>query len=239
MSERDRVSSLAPPALPLARSSAATIVSGLPRSGTSLVMQLLEAAGLPLARDDARPPDADNPRGYHELAAVKRLRTDAGFLENCRGRVVKIVAPLVVDVPPRLVGRVVFGERDLDEVLASQRAMLERSRATRRPDDASDEAALRRAFESALEKTRAWLARKVASQVLILDHRRLVEAPRASAEAILAFLERTADPAALPVDAAGQVDLDVRRADERARLAAAMAAVVEPALHRRRTDPRR
>lgn len=247
VSEGDGIPSFPPPALPLVRSSAPTIVSGLPRSGTSLVMQILEAAGLPLARDDARPPDADNPRGYHELAAVKRLRRDAGFLEDCRGRAVKIVAPLVVDVSPRLVGRVLYVERDLDEVLASQRAMLGRSGSTPRSDDAStdtstdtsDQAALRRAFEAALEKTRAWLEREVAAPVLFLDHRRLVEAPRASAEAILSFLERTADPAPSPVEPAGHAARDVHLSPERARLVAAMAAVVDPALHRQRTDPRR
>jgi hypothetical protein len=210
-------------ASPFALADRATIVSGLPRSGTSLLMQILEAAGLLLARDDARPPDPDNPRGYHELAAVKRLRRDAGFLVACRGRVVKIVAPLLMDVPVASIGRVLFVERDLDEVLASQRTMLARRGEALGP---TDEAALRRAFPASLDATRAWLARSGAPPVLFVEHRRLIEAPGESVARIAQFLERTAGGASAAADAAPPA--------VRERCVRAMAAVVDAALHRQR-----
>jgi hypothetical protein len=114
-----------------------TIVSGLPRSGTSMMMQMLEAAGLEIASDALRAADADNPRGYYELEAVKRIRDDDSFLGECVGRVVKIVAPLLPSLPEEYDYRIVFMERDLAEVLASQREMScgakQRSRSLRFP----------------------------------------------------------------------------------------------------------
>ena len=94
------------------------VVSGLPRSGTSLVMQMLAAAGLPVFGDDARPPDADNPRGYFEHAAVRRLAEDPSVLAAAEGRVVKVVAPLVRALPEGGRYRVIFVERAIDEVVA-------------------------------------------------------------------------------------------------------------------------
>ena len=105
-----------------------TVVSGLPRSGTSLLMQMLAAGGLPVQSDDERPPDRHNPRGYLEYAPVKRLRDDASFLGGAVGRVVKVVVPLVCALPVRLPNgvaldyRVVLVTRDPREVVASQDA---------------------------------------------------------------------------------------------------------------------
>jgi len=87
------------------------IVSGLPRSGTSMIMQMLDAAGLPVLTDGLRPPDSDNPRGYYEFEPVKALKTDASFLEAAVGRVVKVVAPLLPSLPPAYDYRIVFVER--------------------------------------------------------------------------------------------------------------------------------
>src|SRR5512134_4034770 len=101
-----------------------TVVTGLPRAGTSLVMQMLVAGGVPILVDGARPADADNPRGYLEFAPVKRLREDASWLPRARGRAVKVVVPLVCDLPPSERYRVLLVERDVREVLASQRTML-------------------------------------------------------------------------------------------------------------------
>lgn len=205
---------------PLAAPERITVVSGLPRAGTSLLMQLLEAAGLELARDDARAPDADNPRGYAELAAVKGIRRDASFLAGCRGRVVKIVAPLLTALPAVHAYRAVFVERDLAEVIASQRTMLQRTGHAAPPEG---EPALVRAFEATLARTRAWLAARPAIDVLFIDHRRLIEAPRPTVELLADFLRRTsADPARSESEAARQARL------------AAMGAVIDPALYRQR-----
>ena len=107
-----------------------TVVSGVPRSGTSLRMQCLAAAGLPLLWDEARPPDASNPRGYFELAAVKASGRDTSWLAQAEGRGVKVVHALLKNLPRDRRYRVLFMERAIDQVVASQNAMLARLGAT-------------------------------------------------------------------------------------------------------------
>ena len=102
------------------------IVSGLPRSGTSLMMQMLSSGGLEVVTDNVRTADVDNPRGYYELEKVKRVKADASWLPDVRGKVFKMVSQLLYDLPPTQCYRVIFMERDLDEILASQERMLER-----------------------------------------------------------------------------------------------------------------
>ena len=103
-----------------------TVVSGLPRSGTSMLMQMLEAAGYPCLTDGVRQADADNPRGYFEYEKVKRLRRDCSWLPEAKGKAVKIIVQLIPFLPFQLNYRVIFIERDISEVLASQREMLQR-----------------------------------------------------------------------------------------------------------------
>ncbi|HPG25868.1 MAG TPA: sulfotransferase domain-containing protein [Myxococcota bacterium] len=194
-----------------------TIVSGLPRSGTSLMMQMLEAAGSSIARDDERPADADNPRGYHELAAVKRIRADADFVRELEGRVVKVVAPLLVHLPSGPDYRVLFLERDLEAVLASQATMLARRGGA---TDADEQAALARAFGKSLERARRWLAERPAIATCFVSHARLLADPLPVALEIASFLEESGAFAEPP---------DAMRRGERAR---AMADVVDPTLHR-------
>lgn len=102
------------------------VVSGLPRSGTSMMMQILEAGGLPVLSDGVRTPDEDNPRGYYELEAVKRTKHDASWLEGSDGKVVKIVHALLADLPTDRPYRVVMMRRKTETVVKSQAAMLDR-----------------------------------------------------------------------------------------------------------------
>lgn len=104
------------------------VVSGLPRSGTSMAMRMLEAGGLKIVTDGEREADVDNPRGYYEDERVKDLASsgDKAWLRGARGRAVKVISFLLKDLPPDLNYRVVLMRRDLSEVLASQRKMLER-----------------------------------------------------------------------------------------------------------------
>ncbi len=218
------MSTSAPLAHPFAAPNRVTIVSGLPRSGTSLLMQMLEAAGLPIAQDGVRPCDPDNPRGYYELSAAKRLQSDARFLEGCRGRVVKLVAPLLLELPPQTACRLLFVERDLGEILASQRAMLERQG---KPVSAANDPGLARGFESVLARCRAWLARESGPPTLFVAHRALVDSPGQCVSRIARFLEQTAEGSRAPAHAVAA-----------ARARAAMAHVVDPALYRQRGDQR-
>jgi hypothetical protein len=103
-----------------------TVVSGLPRSGTSMMMRMLEAGGLPLLTDGQRRADPDNPLGYYELEVVKQLPGRAEWLKEAGGHAVKIVSALLEKLPREYDYRVIFMQREMKEVLASQRAMLER-----------------------------------------------------------------------------------------------------------------
>ena len=107
-----------------------TIVSGLPRSGTSMAMQMISAGGIAPLTDALRTADADNPRGYYELERVKALRTDKSWLDEARGKVVKVIHMLVPELPDDRAYRVVFLDRDVREVVKSQSTMLARNAKT-------------------------------------------------------------------------------------------------------------
>ena len=109
------------------------IVSGLPRSGTSLLMQMLAAGGITVITDKLRTADADNPRGYYEFELVKKIKQDASWLPQVRGKAVKMISQLLYDLPGNESYRVILMERDLDEVLVSQEKMLERLGRTAAP----------------------------------------------------------------------------------------------------------
>src|SRR5512140_1358443 len=104
------------------------VVSGLPRSGTSMVMKMLEAGGVPILTDGLRTADEDNPKGYFEVERVKKLAqdTDRGWLGEARGKGIKVISYLLKSLPPTFNYRVVFIRREIEEVLASQRKMLAR-----------------------------------------------------------------------------------------------------------------
>jgi hypothetical protein len=182
------------------------IVSGLPRSGTSLVMQMLAAGGLPVLTDDARGPDPDNPRGYFEHTGALALARNPAWLAAARGRAVKLVHALLPHVPAELPCRVVLLERNLAEVLASQSAMLRRRG---EPEVAADGPRLERAFGRQLREVRAQLEARPRTRLLLLEHARVIAEPAAAARELAAFL-------------GGGLDL------------AAMAAVVDVTLYRQR-----
>ena len=183
-----------------------TIVSGLPRSGTSLMMQMLAAGGIPPLTDHLRAADESNPRGYFEFDAVKRLRSDHSWLDLARGHAVKIIHLLLRELPTDrgLQYRVLFMRRPLGEVLASQRAMLERQ-----GKPAADDALLAKVFRGQLEQADEWLASAPGFSVLQVEHRALFESAPSTTERVNEFL-------------GGQLDV------------AAMLGVIEPALYRQR-----
>jgi len=162
-----------------------TIVSGLPRSGTSLMMQMLAAGGLPLLTDGLRRPDADNPRGYFEFEPVKRTRHDSSWLERAPGHAVKMVHLLLRDLPPACAYRVLFMRRRLEEIIASQQTMLDRlgHQGANLPP-----ARLAAVFEQQLRQTEAWLATQPNFTVLYINHRNCIDDPAATAAAVNAFL---------------------------------------------------
>lgn len=162
-----------------------TVVSGLPRSGTSLMMQLLVAAGRAALTDAQRIPDADNPLGYYEFAKTLGLARDVSWVPDARGKVVKIVAQLLPYLPGNEHYQVIFMERKLDEVIASQRAMLFRQGRT---GAALDEQQLAETYRAQLERVRRQMARRPHLRTLAVNYNHLLAEPAAGAEQLARFL---------------------------------------------------
>jgi predicted AlkP superfamily phosphohydrolase/phosphomutase/tetratricopeptide (TPR) repeat protein len=171
-----------------------TVVSGLPRSGTSMMMRMLAAGGLAPLTDSDRPPDADNPHGYFEFSPARRLRDDASWLPQAAGKAVKLVAQLLLNLPSGPQYQVVFMRRDLDEVLASQDVMLrrqDRSGGRLAPDK------LRAVFVAQMEEVERVLAARPAISMLAVEYRDAVTAPIATAARVNRFLGGVLDEAAM------------------------------------------
>lgn len=167
---------------------AITVVSGLPRSGTSMMMKMLEAGGVAPLTDGIRTADEDNPRGYYELDAVKRLgKEEPTWLDEAGGRAVKIISRLLGVLPADRRYRVLFMHRDLDEVLASQRQMLIR-RGEGSADDVAGDVELKAAFERHLAEVMAWLGRQSNFCVLEIQFADVHADPRSVAREIDDFL---------------------------------------------------
>src|SRR5262249_25004858 len=161
------------------------IVSGLPRSGTSLMMQMLESGGVEVVTDNLRTADTDNPRGYYELEKVKQIKRDSAWLAGTRGKAFKMVSQLLYDLPPTERYRILFMERDLDEMLRSQEKMLER---LNRP--AAPREKILQAYTVHLERLHAWLRQQPHREVLPVRYDELVEEPEKEAERVRQFLGR-------------------------------------------------
>lgn len=176
-----------------------TIVSGLPRSGTSLMMQMLDAGGLPVLSDGERKADADNPRGYLEWERIKQLPKDPSLIAEAEGKAVKVISQLILSLPINHEYQVVFMQRPLPEVLKSQDDMLRR-----RGNEASntDTAAIEEAFQRHLIEVNKWLAGQANMKVLRVHYHRVLREPRAVAVEVAAFLQIPLDVEAM----VGQVD---------------------------------
>ncbi len=169
------------------------VVSGLPRSGTSLMMQMLEAGGFPVLTDGKRRPDTGNPQGYFELEKVKTIARDNSWLSVAKGKAVKIVAPLPAYLAPRIPYRVIVMERDLKEIIRSQSRMIEY---TGKPDS---ETACGR-VEEVMRRQMSDLKRRLASfgiPALYVNYRQSVLEPDTVAKQVNAFLDDACDPAAM------------------------------------------
>jgi hypothetical protein len=162
---------------------AVIIVSGLPRSGTSLMMQMLESGGVEVVTDRIRTADPDNPKGYYEFEQAKTIKRDASWLHAMRGKALKMVSQLLYDLPSSETYRIVFMERDLDEILTSQEKML-----TRLGRAAAPREQMKRAYTLHLERLHAWLALQGNMAVLQVGYNDLVERPREQAERVAAFV---------------------------------------------------
>lgn len=185
------------------------VVSGLPRSGTSMMMKMLEAGGIPPLTDEIREADKDNPRGYYEFERVKKLdKGDSAWLPQAEGKVVKVISALLKHLPDNYQYKVIFMRRHMPEILASQRKML-----VHRGEDADsmDDEQLANLFNKHLAEIEQQLAQRENFDVLYVHYSDALSDPQTAAEEVARFLGR---------------DLDIER----------MVGVVDPQLYRNRRE---
>ena len=162
-------------------------VSGLPRSGTSMLMKMLEAGGMEIVSDGLRTADIDNPKGYYELEKVKGLdkNMDKSWLREFRGQAIKIIAYFLRYLPDNNIYKVIFIDRNIEEIMASQNKMLVNRD---KPIDEVNEKRMIQNFESHLWKIKNVVLKKPWFEVLYINHRDILSDPKVEAQKIYRFL---------------------------------------------------
>jgi len=163
-----------------------TVVSGLPRSGTSMMMKMLEVGGVPPLTDEIREADKDNPKGYYEFERVKKLdEGDTAWLEEAQGKSVKVISALLKYLPEGYTYKVIFMQRTMEEILASQRQMLIRRG---EPTDAVSDEELVGLFGKHLAQIQSWIDEQPNVEAIYVSYNETMESPREQAERINHFL---------------------------------------------------
>jgi hypothetical protein len=172
------------------------IVSGLPRSGTSMMMKMLEAGGVPVMSDGERGADVDNPKGYFEYERVKDLEkeTDKSYVSLGRGKALKVISFLIRFLPDDNDYRVIFMRRDLDEVLDSQDKMIKRLGTA---DADAKREAMKEAYRNDIVRTRLHCRKLPNFELLEVHYKATIQEPAATARAVNAFLGGRLDEAAM------------------------------------------
>lgn len=176
-----------------------TLVSGLPRSGTSLMMQMLAAAGLQAMTDGKRKADSNNPKGYYEWEKIKQLRKDPSILLEAKGKVAKVVTPLIPHLPNRYRYRIILMERPISEVVASQKTMLERQGKKLR----AEEAHLTKSQGDHYQQIKKTLLDSPLVEVLVVNYPKLIAQPEIACQKLIDFL---GDSLENPARLAGPID---------------------------------
>jgi hypothetical protein len=168
-----------------------TVVSGLPRSGTSMMMRMLDAGGIPPLMDEIREADKDNPKGYYEFERVKKLdEGDVAWVEDAQGKAVKVISALLKYLPDGYTYKVIFMRRKIEEILASQKQMLIRRG---EPTDSVSDEELTELFGKHLEQIQAWIDEKPNVEAIYVGYNDVVENPFEGSERINRFLGDTLD----------------------------------------------
>lgn len=182
-----------------------TIVSGLPRSGTSMMMKMLEAGGMEAVVDNIRKADEDNPKGYYEFEKVKKIKEDISWIDGIEGKLVKMVSMLLYDLPSDRKYKVIFMKRKMEEILASQKVMLER----RNSKDNIDDEKMEKLFGKHLKDIEKWLNEQGNIEVCYITYSDVIPHPNENAQRVNEFMDN---------------ELDVKK----------MVEVVDKSLHRQR-----
>jgi len=165
------------------------IVSGLPRSGTSMMMKMLEAGGLEVLVDHIRKPDEDNPKGYYELEKAKKIKQDASWLPEAQGKVFKMVSMLLRDLPLGRRYKIIFMKRNMEEILASQKKMLTRLG----QDSGTPDEEMGRLFGKHLKDIENWLEGQPHMDVVYISYNDILENPQENLHTLNQFLENRLD----------------------------------------------
>jgi hypothetical protein len=168
-----------------------TIVSGLPRSGTSMMMRMLEAGGMDVVTDQLRRPDEDNPNGYYEFEKVKKIKEDDAWLPQAYNKVFKMVSMLLSDLPRHHQYKVIFMKRNMQEVLLSQKKMLDRNAKEVGVEDNK----MADLFNSHLKSTYNWLQKQDHIETLYVNYNEMIREPNRNVQLIIDFLEQPLDSA--------------------------------------------
>ena len=163
-----------------------TVVSGLPRSGTSLLMGMLKAGGMDLLTDDIRTADEDNPKGYYEFERVKEIEHDQAWLKGAQGKVVKIISVLLKHLPQSYTYQVIFMRRKMEEILASQKQML--IRRGEPTDEVSDER-IARISRQHLEQIETWIDEQPNIKVIYINYNDVLRNPAKEVKRVNRFLD--------------------------------------------------
>ena len=169
-----------------------TIVSGLPRSGTSMMMKMIAVGGLKPLTDNIRIADDDNPEEYYEFERVKKLKNDKAWLPDAKGKVVKIISMLLKHLPLDYSYKVIFMLRNMDEILASQKQMLIRRK---EPTDKVSDKDLAKMYKNHLQTIKTWLDREPNFEVLYVKYNEVLNNPVESCKKVNEFLGNTLDVA--------------------------------------------
>jgi hypothetical protein len=172
------------------------VVSGLPRSGTSMLMKMLDAGGMEIMTDSERTADIDNPKGYFEYERVKDLEkeSDKSYVREGRGKVLKVISFLIKDLPDDNDYRVIFMRRNLDEVLASQNKMIQRLGTE---DSTAAEEAMKEAYRNDIVRTRLLCKNRPNFELIEINYKNTVEDPVATAHSVNAFVGGHLDETAM------------------------------------------
>jgi sulfotransferase family protein len=163
-----------------------TVVSGLPRSGTSMMMMMLAEGGMPIITDEIRRADSDNPNGYFEFETVRQMSAgDVDWLADANGKAVKVISALLEYLPSNYSYKIIFLERDVHEILASQRKML----MNRNEKEMGNEAEIEAQIQKHLSAMKPWLVRQPNIEVLYVNYNTLMTEPEPVCEQITDFLD--------------------------------------------------
>jgi hypothetical protein len=158
------------------------------------MMQMLSQAGMEPLTDNLRAADKDNPSGYYELEMVQKIRNDTSWLADARGKIVKVVSPLLTHLPDDYTYDVIFMRRNLDEIIASQAKMIENRQSSGAELDSEQ---LTRTYKNHLKDIYIWMGSKKNIRTLSVNYREVIDEPVKVAQDLVTFLGIKLDPNAM------------------------------------------